>query len=208
MMTNKLLFAAASGMALMLSACGDADTVDNTDMAASEMDTGDLTNMDGDMAAVNDFDPMSRDYTLSAEQKTRRDAFDMAAFRTDYDKYRMEMDKDKSMSEMTRDKWEYSALDRNRDGKLSAAEYAFYAAPMGSTKMDDAQLGKLADSYYFYDADGDGYISDSEFTSIRSGSMNDDKTMSDGNMSGDKMGNERPMTGKDKNDPTYGQPQT
>ncbi|MDZ4308010.1 EF-hand domain-containing protein [Allopontixanthobacter sp.] len=73
--------------------------------------------------------------------------------------------------------WEY--LDRNSDGQLSVAEYAIWAIPLdpNEPKPDDEtkpyvtaeQANRAADSFFYFDRDGDTYLSQSEFASARSG---------------------------------------
>lgn len=73
--------------------------------------------------------------------------------------------------------WSY--LDRNDDGKLSVAEYAIWAIPLdpANPKPNDEtkpfvtaeQANKAADSFFYYDRDGDTYLSQREFTSARRG---------------------------------------
>ena len=159
MITRTLTLALASTAALALAACGEApeETTTDTDVVAMDTET------------TSAFDPMSRDYELSAEQQARRDAFDSDAFSSEYEGYRTAMAEDTSMANMTRDSYDYGTLDRNADGRLSAAEYSFYANPDYSAALSDEQIGRIANSYYYYDTDGDGYISSAEFDSLRSG---------------------------------------
>lgn len=73
--------------------------------------------------------------------------------------------------------WSY--LDRNEDGKLSVAEYAIWAVPLDpdAPKENDEtkpyvsaeQANKAADSFFYYDVNGDTYLSQREFTSARRG---------------------------------------
>lgn len=73
--------------------------------------------------------------------------------------------------------WSY--LDRNSDGRLSVAEYAIWAIPLdpNAPKPNDQtkpyvtaeQANKAADSFFYYDTDGDSYLSQREFTTARRG---------------------------------------
>ena len=73
--------------------------------------------------------------------------------------------------------WPY--LDRNDDNRLSVAEYAIWAIPLdpnapAANDSDEPQLtadqiNKAADSFFYYDLDGDTYLSRREFTSARRG---------------------------------------
>jgi len=73
--------------------------------------------------------------------------------------------------------WRY--LDRNDDNQLSVAEYAIWAVPLDPTepKPNDEkgpfvtaeQANKAADSFFYYDTDGDTYLSRQEFSNARLG---------------------------------------
>ena len=73
--------------------------------------------------------------------------------------------------------WTY--LDRNEDNQLSVAEYAIWAIPLDpaaeaandsdSPQLEPDQIDKAADSFFYYDVDGDTYLSRREFTSARRG---------------------------------------
>lgn len=169
-MITRTSLAATMGLALMLGACGDPE-IEEAEMVEMPDETEAITT-----TTMSDFDPLSREYTLSVVQQERRDAFDPAEFRTEYEGYRTAMGADRELASMTRADMEFSTLDRDGNGQLSVAEYALYAAPEGSDELDDAQVGRIADSYYFYDTDGDGYISVSEFTSLRAGAVSDAET--------------------------------
>lgn len=67
----------------------------------------------------------------------------------------------------------FAQLDRNRDGKLSVAEYAIYAVgvnPVSPAPNDRKrphatadELNRAADTFFQYDADGSTYLSPAEF---------------------------------------------
>lgn len=197
MQHRKISLALATGIALTLAACGDND--------ADEVETPVATET---AAVVAEFDPMTRDYTLSEDAQERRAGFDADAFQSEYAGYRDEIgseqvrmgDNRDSNAEMTdedraemdaaakardsntnmraRENMTWSYLDRNDDGKLSVAEYAIWAIPLDPTKPkanDQApyltadQANKAADSFFYYDQDGDTYLSQREFTSARRG---------------------------------------
>lgn len=199
MTDSKISLALATGLALALAACGDNEAEDTP--AVTQTETA---------AVVAEFDPMTRDYTLSEDARTRRDAFDPDAFQQEYAGYRDEIgseqvrmgDNRQSDGEMTdedraemdaasqkrdantnmraRENMTWSYLDRNDDGKLSVAEYAIWAIPLDPTapKPNDQppyltadQANKAADSFFYYDQDGDTYLSQREFTSARRGDM-------------------------------------
>ena len=190
---------AAGALALALAACGnpapDADRPLDTEATPA--------------ATTAEYDPMTRDYTLSEEAQTRRAAADMGAMQQEYGTFRNEIrdervrmgnnrDAAADMSEDDREEmtaaaqardsatnmrtranmtWGY--LDRNDDDKLSVAEYAIWAIPLdpNATAPNDAgqpqltadQANKAADSFFYYDADGDTYLSRREFTAARRG---------------------------------------
>ena len=163
--------------------------------------------------SADEFDPLNRDYVLSAEAQERRDAFDAAAFDTEYRGYRdeirsepddegtIEADGGTVTVESTgantsttvngedarpigvrtpgtnmrsRRDMSWSYLDRNSDGQLTVAEYAIWAIPLTpeageEVDISEDQAERLADSFYYYDQDGDGELSQREFTSARRG---------------------------------------
>lgn len=227
MKTYKAHAILGSALALALVACGESP-VEEADTAGAET---------AQTAAVADFDPLSRDYTLSPEAKARRDAFDQDAFETEYAGYRDAMMKESagnagleesgntaanadkaassndtassksattsgnvatssggtmsgdaqggsrgmgnSASVMQRGAMDWSYLDRNDDGKLSAAEYAIWAVPLNPTQplpndekapyLTADQINSAADSFFYYDVNGDTYLSESEFKTARTG---------------------------------------
>ncbi|MEP2235059.1 MAG: hypothetical protein ABJM58_08680 [Alteripontixanthobacter sp.] len=73
--------------------------------------------------------------------------------------------------------WGY--LDRNNDNQLSVAEYAIWAIPLdpnakakndqGQPELTSDQINKAADSFFYYDTDGDTYLSRQEFSNARLG---------------------------------------
>jgi len=195
-MRNFKTFAAASGLAMALAACGQEP---ETEVVTPEP-------METEMATTADADPMGRDYTLTPEAQERRASFNIDDFNTEYSAMRDEDmagsgTSDASGSDTTggtgegmsadagasgsggdlRDRsamtWEF--LDRNSDGQLSVAEYAVWAIPVdpNEPKPNDEkkpyvtaeQANKAADSFFYYDQDGNTYLSQSEFTNARSG---------------------------------------
>lgn len=183
---------------LALGACGD-NEADNT--AADPAATA--------SAQTEEYDPMTRDYTLSTEAQARRDEFDAEALETAYAGYRGEIRNEQvrmgeaadASAELTEDDraemaaasqrrdaatnmrtranmtWGY--LDRDDDDKLSVAEYAIWAIPLdpaAPARNDETmpyltadQANKAADSFFYYDIDGDTYLSRREFTAARRG---------------------------------------
>lgn len=205
MKLTKTTLALATGMSIALGACADND-VEEVDMIETE-----------EVVVADEFDPMTRDYTLNEDATTRRAAFDADAFDTEYRGYRddimaesddaamkadgrsMEdgdnmsgdagkdgamagsanMARDANSNMMSRSDMRWSYLDRNSDGQLSVAEYAIWAVPLdpNAPKANDEtkpytsadQTNKAADSFFYYDIDGDTYLSQREFSSARRG---------------------------------------
>ena len=189
---------ALSTLALALAACGD--DVAEDPVVGSEM-------ADVETAATAEYDPMTRDYALSDDAQTRRDAFDADAFRSEYDGYRdevaaeqvanadeaataadmsedersemeaasQERDADTNMRRRQNMTWGY--LDRNDDDQLSVAEYAIWAVPANpntpvendQTKpyISTDQINEAGKTFFYFDEDGNTYLSDGEFTAAR-----------------------------------------
>lgn len=190
---------AAGVLALALAACGnpaeDAERPLDTETAPA--------------ATTAEYDPMTRDYTLSEEAQARRTAADIDAMQADYGTYRGEImservrmgnnrdaatdmsdddraemtaasqARDPATNMRTRANMTWGYLDRNDDDKLSIAEYAIWAIPLdpnasapndaGQPQLTADQANKAADSFFYYDADGDTYLSRREFTAARRG---------------------------------------
>lgn len=188
----------ASTMALALFACSDNDAeVIEPEVAVAPA------------ATTAEYDPMTRDYTLSEEAQARRSEFDPADLETEYAGFRTEIrdekvrmganrDANAEMTDDDREEMEAAAqardaatnmrtrenmtwgyLDRNDDDQLSVAEYAIWAIPLdpNAPKRNDEtqpyltsdQANKAADSFFYYDVDGDTYLSRREFTAARRG---------------------------------------
>lgn len=188
-MTKKpFALAGSAALALALTACGGNDA-DEVDQAALEADRTAVTQ-------TEEFDPMTRDFTLSEEAQARRDEFDVDAFQEEYGTYRDEIVAGGEQPNGTtggttaeasadsprlpeRSAMSWSYLDRNGDGKLSVAEYAIWAIPLdpNAPKRDDEtkpyvtaeQANQAANSFFYYDTDGDTYLSQREFTAARRG---------------------------------------
>lgn len=205
MKLTKITLALATGMSIALGACADND--------AGEVDPVETE----EVAVVDEYDPMTRDYTLTEEATSRRAAFDSDAFDTEFRGYREDvmnesgddatmadsgsmedgdtksvdsatgnkmagnsgMKRDPNTNMKSRGDMSWSYLDRNSDGQLSVAEYAIWAIPLdpNAPKPNDEkkpyttadQTNKAADSFFYYDTDGDTYLSQREFTSARRG---------------------------------------
>ncbi len=87
--------------------------------------------------------------------------------------------RDENTNMRLRENMTWGYLDRNDDGKLSVAEYAIWAIPLdpNAPKRNDEttpylsaeQANKAADSFFYYDIDGDTYLDRREFTAARRG---------------------------------------
>ena len=78
---------------------------------------------------------------------------------------------------MPRSRMDFAFLDRNDDGELSVAEYAIWALPTdpGEPARNDAkapyltqsQINEAGQTFFYFDEDGDSYLSQSEFQAAR-----------------------------------------
>ena len=76
-----------------------------------------------------------------------------------------------------RSQMDFAFLDRNSDGELSVAEYAIWAvranprtdAPNDARPpyMTTAQINEAGTTFFYFDEDGDSYLSESEFMNAR-----------------------------------------
>ncbi|MDG6078310.1 hypothetical protein E3U23_03785 [Erythrobacter litoralis] len=79
-----------------------------------------------------------------------------------------------------RSQMDFAYLDRNDDGQLSVAEYAIWAVranPNTSVANDQTkpyistdQINEAGQTFFYFDEDGDSYLSNSEFTTARNSS--------------------------------------
>ena len=209
----------ASSAAIALTACGSED-VENTP----------VDDIDEIVDSDTEYDPMTRDYTLSEEAQARRDQFDEEATVEDYGQYRDEImaeqdtaesmaserednasamapsdggsdsasgsstdtmassgeassndmpERDSETNMRTRASMTWSYLDRDDSNRLSVAEYAIWAIPLDPTEpepndarppyVETEEINKAADSFFYYDIDGDSYLDRREFTAARRG---------------------------------------
>ncbi len=169
MKTIKANVILATGMALALAACGEKEAAEPATEQTEEV-----------AVAPQEFDPASRDYTLSAAAQERRDGFDQAAFMSEFDGYRADAapkadaaGADGAATAADRGAMNWSSLDRDADANLTVAEYAIWAIALdpaaADAKVTAEQAAKAADSFFYYDLDGDGFLSQREFTSARRG---------------------------------------
>ena len=76
-----------------------------------------------------------------------------------------------------RSQMDFAYLDRNSDGRLSVAEYAIWAVranpntPVENNQtkpyISTDQINEAGQTFFYFDEDGDSYLSDSEFTTAR-----------------------------------------
>lgn len=189
--------ALASGLALALAACGD-DDAEEVDVAAVETETVapavefdpmtrdyQLTGEAQTRRAGFDVDAFQTEYrgyrdeiTASGESPGGSTP-DPEATATGGTGQAAAGSTGTGMPDRRSMSWTY--LDRNGDGKLSVAEYAIWAIPLdpNAPKPNDQtkpyvtaeQANKAADSFFYYDTDGDTYLSQREFTAARRGDM-------------------------------------
>lgn len=76
-----------------------------------------------------------------------------------------------------RSQMDFAYLDRNSDGQLSVAEYAIWAVranpntPVANDQtkpyISTEQINEAGQTFFYFDEDGDSYLSNSEFTAAR-----------------------------------------
>ena len=191
MTRQNLLLAATAGLAFALAACGD-DAADEAEIAAEpdleavvvEYDpmTRDyqLSEEAQTRRAEFDDDAFREEYRgyredIVGEQVNLTGGDD----RTDAETAAAAQPRDAATNMRARENMTWSYLDRNGDGQLSVAEYAIWAIPLDPTQpqpndetqpfLTSDQANKAADSFFYYDQDGDTYLSQQEFSAARRG---------------------------------------
>ncbi|UVI38731.1 hypothetical protein [Qipengyuania spongiae] len=198
-MTFKTTFSLVSGFALALAACGDSEPEPDANSMAADMEanqTAEYDPMERDYPLSEeiqarrdafDSDAFQAEYSgfrdeIAAEQIRMGANMDPDAEMTEDDRAEMEaasQPRDASTNMRTRSNMTWSYLDRNDDDQLSVAEYAIWAVPLdpnatmpndqGEPQLSADQANRAADSFFYYDIDGDTYLSRREFTSARRG---------------------------------------
>ena len=185
------LLAATATLALTLGGCGDADddvdavvVAETTPAVTAEFDpmsrdyemSDEAAERRGqfDEAAFQDEYAGYRDDIVS-EQVEMMPSGDT----TDVEAQAASQPRDANSNMRSRSNMTWSYLDRNGDGQLSVAEYAIWAIPLDPTEpkrndetqpyLTSDQANKAADSFFYYDVDGDTYLSQREFTAARRG---------------------------------------
>lgn len=189
--------AMATGLALALAACGDEpadetlDSEEGVPITATEYDpmTRDYALTEDAQTRRADFDAegFTTEYAgyrdeIVGEQVRMGDSADADSELTEDDRAEMEaaaQPRDAGTNMRARQNMTWSYLDRNDDFKLSVAEYAIWAIPLdpdaavandaGPVQLTDDQINKAADSFFYYDVDGDTYLDQREFTAARRG---------------------------------------
>ena len=119
---------------------------------------------------------------VAAEQVEQADDGDAAQDMSEDEREEMtaaSQERDKQTNMRLRQNMTWGYLDRNDDDQLSVAEYAIWAIPLnpqneamndqGQPELKAETINKAADSFFYYDADGDTYLDRREFTAARRG---------------------------------------
>jgi hypothetical protein len=194
---SRITISLACSAALALAACSDTEAeVDETDAVTPAAQTAEYDPMTRDYTlneeaqtrrADFDVDAMQTNYgayrgEIMSERVRMGNNRDAEAEMSDDDREEMTaaaQARDAATNMRTRANMTWGYLDRDDDDKLSVAEYAIWAIPLDPTapKRDDEtapyltadQANKAADSFFYYDIDGDTYLSRREFTAARRG---------------------------------------
>lgn len=196
-MNRLALVAMTSVVSLALSACDNGDNIDIAETA--ELETERLAAADEFDPMARDYRLSEEQQASRAEfdETTFQDEY--RGYRDEIVKERKEemaetggtgeataapssmASRDSSTNMRARRDMSWSYLDRNSDGKLSVAEYAIWAIPLDPTRpapndetapyLTSEEANKAADSFFYFDTDGDTYLSQREFTAARSGDL-------------------------------------
>ncbi|MBO6769410.1 MAG: hypothetical protein JJ901_14055 [Erythrobacter sp.] len=197
-MTKLKTTALASALTLAIAGCGEAEepVVDNDLADEQVIDTAEYDPMTRDYLLSDDAAERRAEFSepdFRSEYRTYRDEIVSEQVRLVN-----ESGDDADMSETDREEAEAAAqpreantnmrarenmtwgyLDRNDDDQLSVAEYAIWAIPLnpqnealndqGQPELKADTINKAADSFFYYDLDGDTYLDRREFTAARRG---------------------------------------
>ncbi|MBO6526199.1 hypothetical protein [Erythrobacter sp.] len=197
-MTKLKTTALASALTLAIAGCGEAEepVVDNDLADEQVIDTAEYDPMTRDYLLSDDAAERRAEFSepdFRSEYRTYRDEIVSEQVRLVN-----EAGDDADMSETDREEAEAAAqpreantnmrarenmtwgyLDRNDDDQLSVAEYAIWAIPLnpqnealndqGQPELKAETINKAADSFFYYDLDGDTYLDRREFTAARRG---------------------------------------
>lgn len=131
---------------------------DAMDMAAYQTEYQGYEEQDAAISVAANTDPASADKMMNEDARVKAG-----------------MSKD-DMNKMMKDpsSMSFAYLDRNSDNRLSVGEYAIYAVHANPARVDSPddqvrpsitadEANEAADSFFYYDQDGDTYLSESEF---------------------------------------------
>ncbi len=114
------------------------------------------------------------------EQVAQADATDASQDMSDDEREEMDaasQERDGETNMRLRQNMTWGYLDRNDDDQLSVAEYAIWAIPLNpqheAINDQGDTINKAADSFFYYDMDGDTYLDRREFTAARRGETSD-----------------------------------
>ncbi|MEN7536133.1 hypothetical protein [Aurantiacibacter flavus] len=192
MNTTRFATLFVSAAALSLGACDSGDDVEEVDAVVvneplSEAFDDDAYPVAGplneqqqagyeamDAQAISDEYDANRDTMLEDEAMSSDDSSSDGAMSDD----------ESSQSSFTmpaRSEMDFTWLDRNADGMISVAEYAIWALPTDPTEPEpnDAkppyltqdEINSAAQTFFYFDDDGDSYLSQSEFTAARNSAL-------------------------------------
>jgi hypothetical protein len=189
-MRKSITFTVSASMAAFaLAACSSEPEPAERDMA-------------GPMGATTELAPVTPwlDVTLDPEQQARYDVMDREAIRVEYNENAAEMMEETDSGDATSgdaasgstdgaasgsgvsmpspSMMTFDYLDRNKDGKLSVAEYAIWAMPVspahqapndqGAPELTSEQINDVGRSFFYFDGDGSTYLSPTELAAARS----------------------------------------
>ncbi len=120
------------------------------------------------------------------EQVAQADATDASQVMSDDEREEMDaasQERDGETNMRLRQNMTWGYLDRSDDDQLSVDEYAIWAIPLnpqheaindqGEPELKADTINKAADSFFYYDMDGDTYLDRREFTAARRGETSD-----------------------------------
>ena len=189
----RLLLAASAGLAFALAACAD-DETEQVDVAAVEADQTALAEEYDPMARDYTLDADAQERRSQFDEAAFQEEYrgyrdDIVGEQvsltggggdtTDAEAEAAAQPRDPATNMRSRQNMTWSYLDRNSDGQLSVGEYAIWAIPLDPTQpapndetqpfLTSDEANKAADSFFYYDQDGDTYLSQQEFSVARRG---------------------------------------
>ncbi len=177
---KKFTILAVSTAALALAACSDQQ--DETPITQEAADDMDVAVMDDDaMMAENSSAPSNSDAMGSNSDSmtgaSSANTTSTSGGSTSDDSMADSSDSSNVAALPARSQMDFAYLDRNSDGQLSVAEYAIWAVPANpntpvendQTKpyISTDQINEAGKTFFYFDEDGNTYLSDGEFTAAR-----------------------------------------